>query len=190
VPDDAELVQMALRDRPDLVQLRFQRDAAGRFARAEKDLNYPTVSAVGSAGILPVHDPAMRDNYAAAGVNVSIPIFEGMLFSARRNEAELRAKATDETLRDAENNVIREVRIAVLNLSYAAEQMTLTAELLASANEAFDLAQARLNAGLSSIVEMSQAELNQTEAQIAQAKAKYEFQTRKSILNFQLGQTP
>jgi len=190
VPDDSELVQTALRDRPDLIQLRFQRDAAGRFARAEKDLNYPTVSAVGSAGVTPLHDQSMRDNYAAAGVNVSIPIFEGMLFSARRSEAELRAKATDETLRDAENNVIRDVRIAVLNLSYAAEQMTLTAELLASANEAFDLAQARLNAGSSSIVELSQAELNQTQAQIAQAKAKYEFQTRKSILNFQLGQAP
>jgi outer membrane protein len=190
VPDDSELIQTALRDRPDLSQLRFQRDAAGRFARAEKDLSYPTISAVGSAGILPVHDPVMRDNYAAAGVNVSIPIFEGMLFSAREKEAQLRARATDETLRDAENNVIRDVRIAALNLSYAAEQMTLTAELLASANEAFDLAQARLNVGSSSIVELSQAELNQTEAQIAQAKAKYEFQTRKSILNFQLGQAP
>ena len=190
VPNDSDLVQTALRDRPDLVQLRLQRDAAGRFARAEKDLSYPTISAVGSTGVLPVHDPAMRDNYAAAGVNVSIPIFEGMLFSAREQEAQLRAQATDETLRAAENNVIRDVRVAALNFSYAAEQMDLTAQLLASANEAFDLAQARYKVGSSSIVELSQAQLNQTEAQIAQAKAKYEFQTRKSILNFQLGRTP
>jgi outer membrane protein len=190
VPDDAELVRTALRDRPDLVQLRFQRDAAGRFARAEEDLNYPTVSALGSAGVIPTHDSSMRANYAAAGVNVSVPIFEGMLFDAREKEARLRAKATDETLRDAENNAIRDVRIAALNLSYAAEQMTLTAELVASANEAFDLAQSRLTVGSSSIVELSQAELNQTEAQIGQARAKYEFQTRKSILNFQLGQVP
>ncbi len=187
VPDDSQLVQMALRDRPDLIQLRFQRDAATRFARAEMDLNYPTVSAIGAAGVVPVHDSAMRNDYAAAGVDVSFPIFEGMLFSARQRESQLRAKATDETLRDAEDNVIRDVRIAALNLSYAAEQMTLTAQLVASANQAFELAQSRYNVGSSSIVELSQAQLNQTEAQIAEARAKYEFQTRESILNFQTG---
>ncbi len=60
VPDDTQLVQTALRDRPDLIQLRFQRDAASRFARAEKDLHYPTISAVGAAGIVPVRDPLLR----------------------------------------------------------------------------------------------------------------------------------
>jgi outer membrane protein len=137
-----------------------------------------------------VRDTLLRDNYAAAGINVSIPIFEGMLFSAREKEAQLREKATEENLRDAENNVIRDVRIAGLNLGYAAERLSLTEQLLASANEAFDLASARYKVGSSSIVELSQSQLNQTEAEIAQARAKYEFQTRKSILNFQLGQTP
>lgn len=188
--EDMQLVQTALRDRPDLIQLRYQRDAASKYARAEKDLHYPTISAVGSAGVIPVHDPLLRDNYAAAGVNVSLPIFEGMLFSARAKEAQLRAKATEESLRDAENNVIRDVRVAGLNLNYAAERLSLTEQLLASANEAFDLAQARYKVGSSSIVELSQSQLNQTEAEIAQARAKYEFQTRKSILNFQLGQMP
>lgn len=190
VPDDSELVQEALRDRPDLIQLRYANEAASRFARAEKDLNYPTVSALGSAGVLPTHDASMRNNYAAAGVNVSIPIFEGGLFVAREREAELRAGAAGQRLRDAENNAIRDVRIAGLNLSYAGERLTLTAQLLASANQAFDLAKGRYDAGLSSMIELSQAQLNQTQAQIAEARARYEFQTRNSVLNFQLGQTP
>ena len=67
--------------------------------------------------------------------------------------------------------------------------MALTAQLLASAKDAFDLAQARLKVGSSSIVEQSQAQLNQTQAQIAQAKAKYEYQIRNAILNYQLGAT-
>jgi outer membrane protein len=187
-PDDTQLVQTALRDRPDLMQLRYQRDAARRFVRAEKDLNYPTISAVGSAGVLPVHDQAMRNDYAAAGVNISVPIFEGMLFSAREEQAELKAKASEETLRDAENNVIRDVRVAVLNLNNAGERLALTAQLLESAKEAFDLAQARYKVGSSSIVELSQAQLNETEAEIAQAKAKYEFQIRNAVLNYETGQ--
>jgi len=186
-PDDAQLVQTALENRPDLIQLRYGRDAALKFARAEKDLNYPTVNAFGAAGILPTHDPLMRDNYAAAGVNLSLPIFDGLLFDAREKEAQLRAKASGETLRDAENNVIRDVRIARLNLDYAAEKLALTAQLLASAKEAFNLAQARYKVGSSSIVELSQAQLNETEAEIAESKAKYEYQIRNAILNFQLG---
>ncbi|MDB6021005.1 MAG: Outer rane efflux protein [Pedosphaera sp.] len=187
-PDASSLVQLALRDRPDLAQLRFEREAAGSFAQAEKDLFRPTISAVGTAGIIPVHDQQLRANYAAAGVNLSIPIFEGMLFSARSKEAQLRAQAAAENLRAVENDVIRDVRVAVLDAGYAAEQVTLTEQLLASANEAFELAQARYQVGSSSIVELSQAQLSQTQAEIAQARAKFEYQIRDSVLNFQTGQ--
>jgi outer membrane protein len=188
LPDTAQLVQSALTDRPDLAQLRYEHDASTHFARAETKLQYPTISAMGSAGVVPVHDSSMRDNYAAAGVNLSLPIFEGFLFSARRDEAQLKARAAAEDLRNAEDNVIRDVRIAVLNLNYAAERLALTEQLLESANQAFELAQARYKVGSSSIVELSQAQLSQTQAQIDLSKAKYDYQIRHAILSFQTGQ--
>jgi outer membrane protein len=46
---------------------------------------------------------------------------------------------------------------------------------------------ARFKAGLSSIIELSQAELNQTSAQIAAANARYDYQIHHSALDFQLG---
>jgi len=185
--DDVELVQTALRNRPDVMQLRYERDAAEKFARAEQGLNYPTISAVGSAGILPVHDPVMRNNYAAAGVNLSLPIFDGFLFSARKEGADLKARAAAEEVRNIEDNVIRDVRVALLNLKYAAARMTLTEQLLASARESLELANARYKVGSSSIVELSQAQLNETQAQIEQARARYDYQTRQAILRFQIG---
>ena len=51
------------------------------------------------------------------------------------------------------------------------------------AQKALDLAQSRYKLGLSSIVELSQAQLNETQAEIAQASAKYDYQTQTSILN-------
>jgi outer membrane protein len=186
--DDSQLVQTALRDRPDLVQLRFQAAAAASFARAEKDLNYPTLSVAGSAGYVPLGDSNIRQSYGAAGVNLSIPIFDGMLFTAKEEEAKLRAKAAAENLRDAEDNVIRDVRIAAMNLTYAAQRMDLTAKLLESANEAFDLAQARYKVGSSSIVELSQAQLNQTSAQIDATRAKYDYQTHDAVLGYEMGE--
>ena len=56
-----------------------------------------------------------------------------------------------------------------------------------NATDALDLAQQRYNLGLSSIVELTQAQLNQTRAQIEQATARYEYQARSAALRFQMG---
>jgi len=40
---------------------------------------------------------------------------------------------------------------------------------------------------LSSIIELSQAQLNETQAEIAEASAKYDYQVQTSVLNFQMG---
>jgi len=182
-----ELIGEALQKRPELARLRFERDAALEFAKGEKKLRFPTISAVGSVGVVPIHDSRLPDNYAAAGVNLNIPLFAGGLYAARGREAELRARALDDTLRDEENNLIREVRMARLNVDYAFERLNLTAKLLEHAIKAFDLAEARYNLGSSSIVEFSQAQLNKTSAQIAQASAKYQYHLQRALLDFQIG---
>jgi outer membrane protein len=58
---------------------------------------------------------------------------------------------------------------------------------LQNANEALELAQARFKGGISSIIELSQAELNATSAQIAEADARFDYQIRHSALDFELG---
>jgi outer membrane protein len=181
------LVQQALRDRPDLLRLRHERDAALGFTRAEKALHYPTISAVGSAGVVPVGDPTLRDNYAAAGVIMNVPLYVGGLYLARQREAELRAKAATATLRDGENNAIRDVRIAWLNTQNAYERLQITARLAEHAALAFDLAQARYHAGLSSIVEFNQAQLNKISADITYANTKYEYLLQQAALSYQTG---
>jgi len=183
----SELVGEALRLRPELARLRFEREAAFEFAKAEKKLMYPTISAVGSAGVVPIGDARLPENYAVAGVNLSLPLFTGGLNSARRREADLRAKAAEENLRDEENNVVREVRLARMNVDYSFERLGLTAKLLEHASQAFELTEARYNLGASSIVDLSQAQLNKTTAEIAQANAKYQYHLRRAILDFQIG---
>lgn len=182
------LVDTALSQRPDLARLRLERDAASQYALAQKALNYPTVSAFGAGGFIPVRDPAhFEDRYAAAGVNLSLPVFDGGLNSAKHSEAELRSQAAGEKLRDAENTVIQDVRNASLNVNYAYERLDLTQKLFDNASQAFNLAQARYTLGSSSIVELSQAQLSKTEADIVHTSAKYEYEIQRAILNFQIG---
>lgn len=187
LPDLPRLIAGALLNRPELAGLRLHSESARRFAKAEMDLNYPTISAVAAVGVTPVRDPMLNDHYAAAGVNLNFPIFAGMLYRARQDEAKLLAQKAEATLRDQENNVIRDVRVAWLNANYAFERFGLTAKLLESANEAHELAQARYKVGLSSIVELSQSQLNKTSAQIEQADAKYQYLTQRAMLDFQIG---
>jgi outer membrane protein len=60
--------------------------------------------------------------------------------------------------------------------------------LLDQANTALDLAQARYKVGLSGIVDLTQAQLAQTQAQITVANARYAYQTALAEVRFQTGQ--
>src|SRR6185295_12846260 len=94
-PTVEPLLDRALQDRPDLAALRFQHDAAQRFAEAEKRLRYPSINVLGVAGALPAADPRLHSTYSAAGLNVSVPLLNGGLLAARRSEAEFRARAAE-----------------------------------------------------------------------------------------------
>ena len=187
--DWSQLIQQAMRDRPELISQRLDVNSARSYATAERDLWLPTVSAAGAAGLAPVRaDGLTSTRYAAAGFNVNVPIFNGHLFGALRGEAEAQARAQQDYLRDLQNRIARDVRTAWLNAQSAYQGLSVTEELLDQAKKALDLAQARYKLGLSSIVELSQAQLNETQAEIVEASAKYDYQTDLSILNYQLGQ--
>jgi outer membrane protein len=186
-PNPEAVVAQAVQQRPDLAALRLNRDAAQRFARAEGDLSRPTVSLVALAGALPDADPRLRSTYSAAGVNVSVPIFNGNLYSSRRTEAELRAQAADKDVEDLTVQVSEQVRVAWLEATTALRRLDVTARLVAQAEQTLRLAQTRYDNGLGSIVELNQAQLSQISAEIAAAGAKYEYLSRRAALAFVTG---
>jgi outer membrane protein len=185
--DVSELVETALAGRPELLNLRNERDSALRLARSQRDARLPTVSAIGVAGGAPIHDNHLPENYAAAGVQLSLPLFAGGLYLARQHEAELKAQSDAELLRAAEDNVVRDVHIAWLNLNNALEELDTTEQLVRNAAEAYDLASARYNIGSSSILELSQSQLSLTSSQIANANARYDVLIQQARLSYEDG---
>jgi outer membrane protein len=191
-PSDADsLIAQAFTNRPDLLSLQFQRDAAVKFERAERDLSFPTVSLVGVAGAIPeinqILTTRIPNNYEAAALNVEVPIFNGHLFAARREAARYRAQAQDQRVRDLQERIARDVRVAWSSSRTAFQNLDVTAQLLREATLALDLAQGRYNLGLSSIVELSQAQLNPTQAEIENLSAKYDYQSVYATLQYTLG---
>jgi len=185
--DFSDLLRQAMQNRPDLISLRLDTASAHSYATAERDLWFPTISAAGSAGLTPVGADQLAPRYAAAGVNVNIPIFNGHLYGALRSEANSRARADDQYVRDLQDSIVRDVRTAWLNANSAFQKLSVADQLLKSATDALDLAQSRYRLGLSSIIEFSQAQLNLTQAQLESASAKYDYQAQLSALNYQIG---
>jgi len=189
-PADGEgLVQLAFKARPDLAALDDRFTAAKQFASAEHDLLRPTVSAIAAVGGTPVRADQIQSSwYGAAGANISIPVFNGFEYVARGKEADLRAQAAAEQVRNLRDSVARDVRMAVLNAQAAFQRIGVSQQLLDQANTALDLAQARYKVGLSGIVDLTQAQLAQTQAESTVANARYAYQTALAEVRFQTGQ--
>lgn len=193
LPADSEaLIAQAIQNRPDLQSLKFNEESAQKFSRAQHEQMLPTISAMGVVGATPVGSSQYftTDWYGAVGGNLSIPIFNGFRFTAQASEAALQAKAASEQQRALRDQVVRDVQTAWLNAKTALERVTVTAELLKESNTALDLAKTRYDLGLSSIVELSQAELQQTEAAIGNANARSQYNFAISAINFQTGAQP
>ncbi|HEV2424979.1 MAG TPA: TolC family protein [Terriglobia bacterium] len=186
------LVAEAMADRPELIALGFDRQAAYKFQKAERDLSFPTVEGMGVAGFIPEIDQitlprAIPDHYEGAAINVDIPIFNGHLFAARRASAMLKARAADEDLRNEQERIARDVRDAWADSTTAYQQIGVSDQLMNQAKLALALAQGRYNLGLSSIVELNQAQLSETEAEIQDVNARYDYQIQNAALQYQIG---
>jgi outer membrane protein len=183
--DIDQLLADAFAKRPEILALEFESQSAEKLHLANRDQMFPTISALAAYGDSPVRDDRVYGPYAAAGVNLQIPIFNGFLYSARSREADLRAQATRQRLLDLRNRIARDVRTSWLAASTAFDRVHVSEQLLSEANLALDLAQTRYKLGLSSIVELSQAQLQQTQAEIGNAQAGFEYRLALSVLRYQ-----
>jgi outer membrane protein len=186
-PNVDALIEQAKRERPDLAALQLNKEALDRYADAERRLRNPTLSAAAVAGVAPVRDERLPESYSAAGINLNIPILNGGLFKARQEEAESRAAAASKDLQDLSVQIARDVRVAWLDANDAFRRLDVTARMVGEAKEALRLAQARYENALGSIVELNQAQLNETSAEIAAASAKYEYLSRRAALSYAMG---
>jgi outer membrane protein len=191
-PDQDQLVQMALKQRPDLMALGYDQQAAKTYARAQWEELMPTVNTMAVVGGTPIRDDQYFTSnwFGAVGVDLEIPLFNGFRYSAQAKEADDRAQAAQENVRDLRDRVVRDVRDAWMQTNTSYQKIAVTEKLLKASNMGLQLAQARYKLGLSSIVELSQSQLQQTQASIENVNARYEYRLSLAALQYQLGNLP
>ncbi len=191
-PDQDALVQVALKQRPDLIELDYDQQAAKKYSRAEWDQLLPTLNTMGVVGLTPIRDTRYFNSnwFGAIGLNLEVNIFNGFLYTSQAEAADARAKADQEGLRNLRDNVVRDVRNAWLQSNTSYKKIAVTEKLLQASNMGLSLSQARYKLGLNSIVELSDTELEQTRAAIENINARIEYELSLAALNYQLGNLP
>ncbi len=190
--DTDQLIQLALQQRPDLQAVNLNQQAAVKFSHAQRDQKLPSITAAGTVGSVPIRPATyyLQNWWGGIGVNMNIPIFNGFLYSAQAKEATIRAQAASERSRELKDRIVRDVRTAWLAANTAYQSVAVSDELLKQANLALSLAQTRYQLGLSSIVELSQAQYQQTDAAIGYTNAQYQYRLSLATLSYQTGATP
>lgn len=183
------MIATAMKQNPQLAQAEDVRAAAEARAAATARLTSPTVAGYGFFGASPFKESnvALASPYAAGGVALNVPIYTGGELAAERRQAEDEAASAAERAVEARNALLRDVRTAFENVRTARGNIDVSERLLRTARQALVLTEARYRIGLSSIVDLSQAQLAEQQAAIDRTNATYDYVIQEAALQYAAG---
>ena len=168
----ADLLDEAVKQRPDLQALQ----ASAARARAEADrasaARWPSVSLSASTGrTFFVEDERTPSSTYSIGVNVSVPIFDGGRLAATARAAARDAERLQADTESQQAQVERTVAEAYYDVRHAQTQREGITVQFESASESAQAAEARYTAGVGSLLEWltAQADLARARQAVAQA---------------------
>lgn len=188
-----KLIELSQRDRPELAAARAavkQREAQLREAHAAL---WPTLVATGNVGwtgvdgrIQGVNLESNQSNYYG-GLQLQIPIFEGMALRNAVNRDRANLEAARAALKVKEEAVIADVWDAYYNFRTAGQQLETSESLLASSTQSYDVSLARYKAGAADIVELLNAQSTLAKARAQQVRARTDLYTSYAELLHAIG---
>jgi outer membrane protein len=181
------LLDTAFRSRPDLTTLQDQARAMGaRIVQYNSDY-YPTVNAVGGYSALGNGTPAA--NNFNAGIVITWPIFNSFLTTDQIAETRFRQHAILRAIEDLRQEVILQVHTALLNWRASLQRISRAEKTLAASRAELELSEKRYEAGLTSIIELEDAQRSYTEDDAAYADALYGFSIAKAAVDRATGRS-
>jgi outer membrane protein len=183
------LLDAALAQNPELAALKSDYAAAKKAADAAKRESYPTISAVGFVGDTPIRteDQHINPTYATGGINLTIPFFTGGKLTADTDKATYKEKAALSRIDIKKNKLVRDIHTVFDNVQTAYKNIDLTEQMHRNTRQSLELTQARYDIGKSSIVDLSQAQLAETQAAVAEADTRYDYLIQQAVLKYIVG---
>jgi len=187
------LVAEAIKNRPEYRQVKAQAEAADAFVRQTFRDFFPNLFGSGTYGVVGVTGASANSRSTSGfidsgnewnvGLTLNWSIFDGGGKVARYKEAKANLEASVARVRDAELQVWLSVEQSYLNLGEAEERIGAAGKAVESAEENYQLARGRFDAGVANIIELTDAQLALTQAQSTEAQALSDY--RISIANLE-----
>jgi len=193
-----ELLAEAMRNRPEYRQVKAQAEASDAFVRQTFRDFFPNLFGSGTYGVTGVTGGSAIDSRATSGftgsgtewnvgLTLSWSIFDGGGKIARYKEAKANLEAARARVRDIELQVWQNVEQSYLNLGEAEERIGAAQKAVESADENYQLARGRFDAGVANIIELTDAQLALTQAQSDEAQALSDYRIAIARLERALG---
>ncbi len=192
--DVAGLVERALANRPDLAATEAQQAAARQGVRAASASWWPTVSlsagySTGASSIstLSVADQLDQRRGGSISLGVSIPIFDRLQASTATEKARIQLDDAELAVQQQRQQVALDVRRAVLNRQTAEQQLEAAQAQLEAAQKALDATQQRYDAGVATLLEVTQARATQVSAASGLVNARWNLVLQGKIVEYYVG---
>lgn len=193
--EDYEKIQKeALATRPEVWQAEASLAAAKRGILLARRSELPTLGLNWSFSYTPDSaglTPQVLQWQATA--QISLPLWDGGATKARKEQARADVAGAEISKRETQDRIVLEVRQAYLNLAQARDRVMVSRQVLAQAREAFRLARVRYNAGvsaqagLSPLLEVSDAQAALTQAESNEVNALYDYNSSRARLERAVG---
>jgi outer membrane protein TolC len=193
--DSSQLLAEALGNRPELRQAQARLDAARAQLSGAKARYLPDLTVNGSAGMASddtivstngVNGVTFGDQWSVAGV-LTWNLFEGFFTQARVKETQALVETARADYETVELQVRLEVEQSYIAVVEAAERYGATEKAVESAKENLRLAQGRYDAGVGTILELTEAQLSLTNAEADTVRAVTDYRVGLAVLDRVVG---
>lgn len=189
----------AVKQRPDLKSLEYQRQAADKQASVALGKYLPVVRAeagyydyindyasLGDTGYT-TYDRDQTNQYWAVGISVSWDLFDGGRSWYESEKNDLESSRFGELIKDANNTIATGIRKALYSMGEAEQRLTASTGALTAAQENYTAEDNRLKAGVSTMTNLLDAQSRLVRAQVNRSNATLDYQLAKSELKLMTG---
>jgi outer membrane protein TolC len=182
-----EALQRAFATRADLQAAKSSLLAAESALSAAHAEYVPSISFHGDYGAQGTNPPQVANIYTVTGT-INVPIFAGGRVQGDTQQAHAALNQRRAELQDLQGSIEHDVRFAFINLSSAADQVTVAESNVSLSHQTLKQSRDRFAAGVADTVEVVQAEQSVAQADSDYINAVYEHNLAKVSLSRSIGQ--
>jgi outer membrane protein len=186
-----QLIQYAFKNRPNLAALERRVGAAREDITVKEAALFPRIELFANYGFTKESnfDITADDDEAAMGVTLSVDLFDGGAKRSKVQQSIQRVNELEEELNRERIAVARIIEDVLNTISDTQSRLETSRETILLAEENLDLRTVRFEAGVGTILEVTEGEVQLSEARLTALQAKIDLLTARSKLSEVVGVT-